>query len=243
MEKGISVIIPVRDNSKNNNKELVYALRSLEKNLKGIGQVFIIGKQINGLKGLKYIQCKDEPTSKFKERNIYRKILAAIKHPEVTEDFVMLNDDHMLLKEFDANRLPFFYKCLLEETMANNKGDYRKSVNHTRKYLMANDKPTVDFDTHFPIIYNKEKFLSIFTHKCVNWDQPFGYVIKSLYTNMAGIEGEFGGDCKIHHSMTYEEIKNKIGNKAFFSTSDRCLNEDMMRFLNEQYQHKSKYER
>lgn len=243
MEKLLSVVVPIRDISKNNHKELVYALRSLQMNLKGTGDVFVVGKQIVGLRGLKYIQCKDEPQGKWKERNIYRKILAAINHPEVTEDFIFANDDHFLLKEFDASNLPYYHKGSLEDTMARNLGDYRKSVNHTRKYLLENDKPTLDFDTHFPIVYNKKKFLDTFVCKDVNWDRPFGYIIKSLYANMAGIEGEFGGDCKIHHKMSYQELTDKIGSKTFFSTSDKCLNEDMMRFLNEKYQQKSKYER
>lgn len=241
-KKGISVVIPISDKSKNH-KELIYAIRSLEKNLKGIGDIFVVGTIIKPLKGLKYIQCKDEPTSKFKERNIYRKILAAIAHPEVTEDFVVSNDDIYLLNEFDANNLPYFHKNSLEDTMAKNIGDYRKSVNHTRKYLLKNEKPTLDFDTHFPIIYNKKKFIDTFVCNDVNWDQPFGYVIKSFYTNSLEIKGEFGGDCKIHHSMSYNELKNKIGTKSFFSTSDRSLNDDMIKLLNELYPDKSKFEK
>lgn len=243
MEKPISIVIPVRDNSKNNNKELVYAIRSFQSNLKVLGDIFIVGKIIKPLRGLKYIYCKDEPNGKNKERNIYRKILAAINHPEVTEDFIFANDDHILLKEFDANNLPFYHKGDLEDTMTKNLGDYRKSVNHTRKFLIEQGKPTLDFDTHFPIIYNKKKFIDIFTHKCVNWEKPFGYVIKSLYVNMANIPGEFGGDCKIQHRMSYQELTAKIGDKEFFSTSDKCLNEDMMRFLNEKFPTKSQYER
>lgn len=242
MEKTLSIVIPVRDTSKNNHKELVYALRSLQLNLKGIGDVFIAGKNIVGLRGLKYISCKDEPQGKWKERNIYRKIMAAIAHPEVTEDFIFTNDDIFLLKEFDAHNLPYYHKGTLEDTMSKNIGDYRKSVNHTRKYLLSYGKPTLDFDTHFPIVYNKKDFCT-FVCNNVNWEQPFGNIIKSLYCNMKGIEGEFGGDCKIQHRMSYEEITSKIGDKTFFSTSDKCLNEDMMRFLNEKYKEKSKYER
>lgn len=238
-----SIVVPVKSFSKNNHKELVYALRSIEKHLKGFGEVFIIGDRINSLKGLKYIHCRDDRQSMYKERNIYRKILKACNHPEVTEDFIMLNDDHLLLKDFDVNNLPFYYKGTLEETLSKNMGDYRKSVNHTRKLLLSKDKPTIDFDTHFPIVYNKKKFIDTFVCNNVDWDKPFGYVIKSLYCNLNDIEGEFGGDCKIHHKMKYEDIVSKIGDRSFFSTSDGCLNEDMMRFLNEKYGTKSRYER
>lgn len=239
---GKSIVIPVKSYSKNNHKELLYALRSIEKHLKGFGEVFIVGDRIPSLKGLKYISCRDDNKSMYKERNIFRKIMKACEHPEVTEDFIMFNDDHMLLKDFDIDNLPYYHKGTLEDTMTNNRGDYRKSLNHTRKLLIAEDKQTTDFDTHFPIIYNKEKFCT-FVCKNVDWEKPFGYVIKSLYCNFSGIEGEFGGDCKIHHKMSYNEIVSKIGDRSFFSTSDGCLNEDMMRFLNEKYGTKSRYER
>lgn len=212
-------------------------------NLTGIGEVFIVGKQLKVLKGLKYIQCHDEPTGKKKEKNIYRKILAAINHPDVSEHFLFMNDDHFLLQKFDVKKLPFYHKGTLEQTMDKNLGDYRKSVNHTRKYLLSKDKPTTDFDTHFPILYNKKDFCTFVCNKELNWDQDFGYVIKSLYANLAGIKGEFGGDCKIQKSMTYDEIVAKIGDKKFFSTSDGCMNADMIKFLEEKYPNKSSYER
>lgn len=240
---GISLVIPVKDSNNPNYKELVYAIRSFQTNLKGLGDIFIVGKIIKPLRGLKYISCNDEPTGKRKEKNIYRKIMAAIKNPEVSETFIFANDDHILLKEFNAEKLPYFHKGTLEQTMEKNVGDYRKSLNHTRKYLLSKEKPILDFDTHFPILYNKKDFCTFVCNNKLNWEQPFGYVIKSLYTNMAGIKGEFGGDCKVQHKMTYSEIVEKVGEKAFFSTSDGCMNEDMIKFLEEKFPTKSTYER
>jgi len=130
----------------------------------------------------------------------------------------------------------------LINTMAKNMGDYRKSLNHSRKLLIKLEKPTLDYDTHFPILYNKEHFCT-FVGEGANWNQPYSYVIKSLYCNRLGVKGEYAGDCKIQAKMTYEEIVNKIGEKSFFSTSDGCMNEDMIKYLNELYPTKSKYER
>lgn len=237
----IDVIIPVRTGTKPT--ELKYALRSLEKNLNGFGNIFIIGEQILSLRGLKYLHCKDDKQSKWKERNIMRKIMTACKSNDVSEDFIFTNDDIYLTQEFDANNLPFYHKDDLLGTMAKNNGDYRKSVNHTRKFLVDNNMPTLDFDTHFPIVYNKKKFSDTFVCEKLNWEISFGFVIKSLYCNSNGIEGEFGGDCKIQQKLNYEEIKAKIGDRSFFSTSDNSMNEHMIRYLNELYPNKSKYER
>lgn len=238
-----TIVIPVKSGNRHHNKELIYAIRSLERHLKGNWNIVVVGDRINALRGLKYIHCKDEPKSENKERNIYRKIMKACESDLVSENFIVTNDDIMITKDFDVDNLPFYYKCELEVTMANNKGDYRKSVNHTRKFLIEHGKKTLDFDTHFPIMYNKKRFIDTFVCNNVDWNKPFGYVIKSLICNMIGIEGEYGGDCKIHHKMSYQELKNKIGDRSFFSTSDGCLNEHMMRLLNELYPSKSKYER
>ena len=241
----MNIVIPIRKDTKNNHIELIYAIRSLQKHLKGMGDIFIVGDKINQLQGLKYISCKDDKQSKFKERNIYRKIIAACEHPDVGEDFIFTNDDIFLTEDFDVNNLPFYHKGELETTMAKNTGDYRKSLNHSRKFLLQNGYPTLDFDTHFPIVYNKKKYFDTFVYNNLNWEQPFGYVIKSLYCNFNfnGIVGEYGGDCKIQHKMSYEEIKAKIEAKKFFSTSDGCINEPMLKILNELYPEPSKYEK
>lgn len=238
-----SVIIPYKGNIKTKDTELIYAIRGFQKHLKGIGDIYIIGNRLSSLQGLKYIQCRDDQGSKWKERNIYRKILAACKDERVSEDFIFANDDHMITKDYEVAKLPFYHKNTLEGTMENNKGDYRKSLNHTRKFLISKGKETWDYDTHFPIVYNKQKFIDTFAMEGINWDMPFTYVLKSMYGNLNNVEGEFGGDCKIHSKMNYEEIKRKVGDKSFFSTSDGSINEDMIRFLNELYPQPSFYER
>src|SRR5690242_4297239 len=129
----MDIVIPVKIGAQS--IELIYALRSLEKNLNGFGEVFIVGDKINALKGLNYIKVKDDKSSKFKERNIYRKILAACNDERVSEDFIFTNDDIMLTKLFDVNNIPFYHKGEIIDTMAKNAGDYRKSLNHSRKYL------------------------------------------------------------------------------------------------------------
>lgn len=239
----MDIVIPLSHNTKNNLIELKYALRSAEKHLKGFGEVFIVGPKIYALKGLKHIYATDERQSKTKEKNIFNKIMLACKNEGVSEDFCFMNDDHFLLQDFEIENLPFYHKGSLQTTMDNNKGDYRKSLNHSKKYLLSKERQILDFDTHFPIVYNKKKFIDTFVCNDIDFDRPFGYVIKSIYANMNYIEGEFGGDCKIQRAMNYEEIKSKIKDKKFFSTSDGSINPDMVRFLDELYPVPSRFER
>jgi len=237
----MTIVIPVKSGT--NPIELKYAIRSLLKSFNEEVDICIIGDKIYSLRGLKYVSCQDDKSSKHKERNIYLKILKAIDSRLVSHDFCFMNDDHFLTQSFDLNSLPFYHKGELENTMQKNAGDYRKSLNHTRKFLLSQGKSTLDFDTHFPIIYNKDKFINTFVGNNLNWQQPFGYVIKSLYCNLNDIKGEFGGDCKIQSKLSYEEIQKKIEGRTFFSTSDGCMNDAMIRTLEELYGEPSKYEK
>lgn len=235
MKKTLSIVIPVSDRSKCGHIDLHYAIRSLRKHLNNIGDIFIVGDKTKHPKGFKCVHFIDDTQSRFKERNIFRKIIAACNHPDITDDFLFTNDDIFLTHDFDALKLPFYHKGDLSDTLSRNAGDYRRSLNHSRKYLIKNEKPTFDYDTHFPIVYNKKKFIDTFVCKDIDWDIPYGFVIKSIYCNMNSVEGEFGGDCKIQTKLSYDQINDKIKEKKFFSTSDGVLNEDMLKFLEEKY--------
>src|SRR5690606_4266018 len=112
------------------------------------------------------------------ERNIYSKVKYACNIEEVSENFLFMNDDHFLLSDFSAHEFPYHYKGFLSDTMLKNQGNYRKTMNHTRKHLLSAGKEQLDFDTHCPIIYNKEKFIKTFEN--INWNVPYGYGIKSM---------------------------------------------------------------
>lgn len=236
MEK-IDVVIPLKDISKNNNFELRYALRGIEKHLKNFKDIYIVGQRVPWLTNVKYINVKDGKSSKFKEANIFNKISACIKS-EVSENFLFMNDDHFLIRDMDAITVPFYYKGEIVDTMSRNTGNYRKTMNHSRKYLQKKGKPTLDFDTHVPIIYNKEKIMCTFGD--IDWSIPYGYGIKSLYCNMNDVEPIHEPDCKINNKC-YETCKEKTKDRFCFSTGS--LNPDMIRFIEESYPNASIYEK
>jgi len=235
----MNLVIPLKTGTQS--KEVIYAIRSFQKHIIGISGLIILGEKDNRLKDVKYIKCKEDKLSQFKERNIYRKILSACISDEVSENFVFANDDHFLLKDYDVNKLPYYYKGELYESMKITNPGYRKSLNHTRRHLMNNNYPTKDFDVHFPIVYNKNSFIC--TQRGIDWDKEYGYVIKSLYANTLNIEGEQMNDCKIKEKLTYNQIKERLNNRDWFSTADHAINDDMIKFLEETYPNKSKYEK
>lgn len=233
----IDIVIPYLHSQRRNGLELRYCLRGIERKLTGYNKIWIIGQKPSWLIGVGIIQVNDSPYPRLKENNIYCKILEACKNKEVSEDFLFMNDDHFLLKSFTASQFPYYHRGELYDSMKKNKGSYRATLNHSRRVLMAKDLPTLDFDTHCPIVYNKSKFIQAFED--IDWKIDWGYAIKSVYCGLNGIEGTYMPDCKINNKSLHD-IKLRTANREWFSTGS--LNDDMEKFLTSVYPKKSKYE-
>lgn len=237
----IDVIVPLGIGSKNADLELRYCLRGIEKHLSNVRNIYIIGERPKWITNIIWKSAKDERSSRVKERNIFRKISLACKLPEVSENFLFINDDHFILSDFDAETFPYHYKCNLSETKLKNTGNYRRTINHTRRHLINQGIEELDFDTHCPILYNKNLFLKAF--EGVNWNLDYGYGIKSMYCGINGITGEHVPDCKIQTKQSYDKIKSTISGRGYFSIGDGGFTHDMKMILEELYPNPSIYEK
>lgn len=211
-------------------EELRYTLRSVEKHLSNYGNLYLIcneGKIPKWIRNATILYCNDEKGVAWKDRNIKRKVEVAIDYPTVSDDFLFMNDDHFMMKSYDLPNLPFYYRELdmIDTILANTKNvAWMMSIKNTRDYLLSTGKDARMFDTHTPIIYNKTAFLN--TVSKVDWSKPFGYGIKSLYSNMNDIKGEYMKDAKLFCSETNtKHLQEKIKGKPCFSTSSFVMQE------------------
>jgi hypothetical protein len=227
-----SIVIPLGSGSRHGNRELLYALRSFEKHLKGISNVVIVGECPEFLQNIIHIPFKD---LSHKQANIRSKILAACDDDRVSEDFCFLNDDVFLLQDLDINSIPYWYS-----------GDLSTYKEEGTKALIEElgwrELPTKRFDLHQPITYNKQKFIeavSGFHDRCL---------IKSTYCNYWKIEGEPIVDIKVRHPHSYQWICENLPGRIYFSVGENKevsadgLNPSMWKFLDKQFPNKSKYE-
>lgn len=229
----LDVIIPYNDRSTQKHLELKMALRSIEKHLNGIRNVFIIGHKPDFLTNVIHIPFEDDPRNRFRDRNICNKIIAACKDRRVSDDFIMVHDDHFLLEDFDAGAFPY-YHC---GPMVPGQGQYA----HTKENTISVLGECNNYDTHCPIVFNKHKFMN--TVAKVDWTKWYGYCLKTLYCVLNGIEGEYMEDSKIRLPLRYEEIIYQIRGRKWFSIGDRCFVENgMKRVLEDLYSNKSIYE-
>lgn len=229
------------------NNEIKYSLRSVEKHLCGVGNVYSCGAKSS--LNIGHIPCEDFPNQNMtKALNIRNKILAACNDERVSENFLVFSDDYFLLESHAAGAYPYFYRGLLEDGMKTPglSSLYRMVYGNTIKVLKDNKLPTKHFNVHAPILYNKEKAKQALS--IADWNTMLGFMSKSLYCNYCNIEGVLQSDCKISQPLATEKIHELIAGRPFFTISDRAIMQgrnplfSMVTVFNQLYPNKSRWE-
>lgn len=233
----MDIVYPIGRGSQWYNNELRFSLRSVEKHLKGFQNIYIVGLKPNFCKNVihaPYVEIHE------KERNIMEKVKLACSIPELSEDFIFMNDDHLICKDIEAKDIGFYYSMTIEEMiLKRNAGfKYRAAMENTIKNLEG--KPHLYYDIHTPIIYNKQKFVEVMDF--ANWEVKHGNVVKSLYANSVDVEPIEMGDIKINGRFTEQDLETKFEERLFISYSDRAICNSFKNILLKKYPNKSKYE-
>jgi hypothetical protein len=222
------------------NNELRYSLRSLEKHVKVFDNVYVIGERPDFLSD-KVIHIPFQDVYQNKARNIMEKVRRAALDDRIGKNFLLLNDDYFFTRDTDIREYPYYYKCKLEQTVQINAGtQYGKHIQETYKLLKSQEHPTLNFDTHKPIIYNKHQFKIVVNR--ANWNVRFGYTLRSLYCNTLGIKGEFQKDSKVNHPHLKQIWRHIFSQSDVISIDDKAINQQFKEFMQETYPDKSKFE-
>lgn len=238
----IDIVIPLGNGSLWENNELRYALRSIEKHVKEIRDVYLIGEKPSFLNDeIKHIPIEDK--SDIPSKNILNKILKATITKDISSTFLFTNDDIFFTRDINAVDYPFYYhedlRWNIERTHYQNW--YKDYLNET---LVALDMEyeTKNFDTHFPIRYNKVLFNNVYQQWKEEWDDNKKLLIKSLYCNTLGVNGFNKEDLKFKGFISYEALKQLTKDRDCFSIGDTVITDDFKKFINELFLDKSKYE-
>lgn len=204
----MDVVYPVR--AGDNNGELQYSLRSLHTNYPNLGRVWIVGYQPNWVTNVKFI-----PGNGFRPHaNVYRNILAACEHPDVPDEFLLMNDDFFFTEPVDT--VVPAYKCRLVDQVAKARKPYNwwsASVASALKCLLdAGIDDPLSYELHMPLPVRKAGMAETL-RRFVDVDEVNPPQWRTLYGNMCGIGGVQRPDCKIRRR--FEPV-----NTPFHSTSD-----------------------
>lgn len=235
------------------NPDLKFSLRSIEK-FCTYRKVWIVGYKPNWVKNVEYLPTVQ---SGNKWNNSVTNIIAACNCQEISEDFVLMNDDFFMLKNIvDWRRT--FNLCLNTIDEEWKKYEYKAKPSRWQYgFLYAKDlldklncQKRYNYEFHGPIVLNKKKFLDMLeipeiaeiiqTTKCFHKRSMY----KNIYPDLDLPAPRLFADTKLR--LGYD-LLNMFLHESFISVFDEVVDNDIKypklnAFLYRMFPDKSKYE-
>lgn len=232
----MDIVYPIKRTK--DNKELVYSLRSLE-NIE-YDNVFIIGE----LPNFQIFNIAFLPTQQFDSRYeaTTNNIKVACQCSDLSEDFILMNDDFFFLQQTKIEELNLDRGSLKEQVQFYHKNHnpltrYDRLVEQTYLYYkeLGYSDPR-SFELHCPMIINKKKFLSILP---LFKSESLHCCKRTVYGNEFIKDSKTIEDVKIlSNIVTKEDDWDKM---KFISTSENMF-KTVEPFLLKKFPNKSKFE-
>lgn len=192
------------------NEELRYSIRSVHKNAPE-GRVWLVGSKPDWYTG-DFIKVSDR---KNKFSNIHDCIIAAANSDDISESFVLMNDDFFILRKL--NEVPVYHGGLLEDRVAEHTAlfgpnYYANILGKTAKELKRRGiKQPLNYDLHVPITVTKS-VMRQFKNSYLS--------LRSMYGNVADVGGTLVKDVKVYSNKPV--IHND--DLEFISSEDSSFN-------------------
>ena len=179
MDKKLDILYIVGSGSKENNEELKYSLRSVDKFCKGVDRVFITGICRNFINKKKVIftSC-DDPYCR--SMNHFYKVYTTFMTTDISDDCLLMYDDIFFCSKVDIRNYPSFYKGKISDKTD---GAYGMCLFNTKRHLTNEILPCLDFGCHTPIIYNRNRFIALLDTFEQFKDDVYGISPRCLYGN------------------------------------------------------------
>ena len=224
----LDVVYFVKDGVKN--EELRYSLRSICQNMK-FNRVWILGGCPQNIVPDVRVRVTQTGKTKWdKVRNMYKMVC---NNKEITEDFIMFNDDFFVMQPTDF--LEPLYRCSLSDHIKilepTKPSAYSRLLRSCRETLTGEP---LSYELHTPFIFSKKKLLTVLN------SFPTQHCTRTMYGNIYSIGGRRTNDVKIfniHPSFNYKSSQ-------FLSTDDPIINinNDIWRWIQKQFPKKCVYE-
>ena len=223
------------------NPELTYSMRSLA-NLPH-NRVFMVGGCPDNINKAKITHITAlQRNNKYK--NTTNNLQLACQHKELSEDFILMNDDFFVIKPIKD---PVAELNLCRGSMDKVINDYKRRFhNECSSYLQGMQQTKIflqdigianplSYELHIPMVINKQKFLEMFKLPYINSIQVLHK--RSLYGNLYLKNSPAINDVKVLVDYFYP-----LGTDKFLSTEDNSF-QRCKSFLNNLFPEKCEYEK
>jgi hypothetical protein len=222
------------------NEELRYSLRSLERNAP-VGRVWIVGYKPSWLHGVEYLPTNQ---SRSKWENSTANLLTACLHDDVAERFVYMNDDFHVVRPIDEvetlHRGPV--RAVLGSHYRYRSGTYLTGMRMTARLLHSlGYADPISYELHVPMVLERRKMVEAL-HVAAEHRSAYGMTAlhkRTLYGNLHGIGGRAIADVKVNNS-TRRAVFDSV---PYVSTSKQAWSGQLGRLLRSMFPEPSSYER
>jgi len=244
MEK-IDVVIPLGNRSEWNDNEIRYCLRSLEKYFVDLGNVYIVGFLPSFIQRVIHIPAEDV-FKVNKDANLIRKVLLACRNEQLSQEFIRMSDDQLLLKSCDKEDFYPKYSGDLRDLNWKFLNRWRNRLKRTFEILLLQNKSSYHYDSHIPALYNKELFEKVMLN--YEWGvEKAGFTINSLYFNNIDIERKrMTGNFKANFERLFtdvDEINQELNGKTVAGYNDKGLTPELKVIIEKLFPEKSSFEK
>lgn len=186
------LVVPVRVGAVN--EQLRYALRSWAAHLPH-RHVWLVGYRPPWLSGVRHIPTGQTGHSKY--RNTTTAVRAACEHPEVSDPYLLCNDDFFVMRPV-VGGVPVLHRGPVAEVeryyAARRSGRYLRGMRETRDLLAQLGHPDpLSYELHVPLLVDKTDMLH-----ALDVGRHLDVLHKrTLYGNLAGLGGQQTADVKV----------------------------------------------
>lgn len=218
--------------------ELFWSLRSVAKHLKGVGRIWIIGDfpLFKRYPGVEYTVIPASDPFQTSQHNVRSKLLKIVHCSEISDLFLLMNDDFFILRDLEARSIPMYRSGTIQQHIDwrecnNPNSPYVGALKDTQRELERAGHPTVDFEVHVPAPLRRSILKEVVGDDEYNWSGQWGLLPRSLYGNFAGFKGSPMMDVKVDSPLTEDELVRRTTSADFLSTGKGGLNQVMFKRL------------
>jgi hypothetical protein len=214
----VDVVYFLGSESKHQDWELRYSLRSVAKHFKDLGQVYVIGYKPPWLTGVVHVPMPDKHKHN-KDANLIDKLVEAYRWG-VSPWYLNISDDQILLKPVRFADCKAYHGGDLATMPVTfwSGHKWKDRLRRTMNHLVGRGLPAFHHDCHAPFPIHAETFARVARE--VDYATPPGFTIHTLYGNSAPIHREPIGRRKVTYEhacyLSFNIAKNLDEPEALF---------------------------
>lgn len=241
-DQTVDVVIPLTHDITGNFEELRYCLRSIDKNVKDVGTVYILGPYKPLWLTNVTFHYMGDPHKYNKDANIINKVLTAAELFNLG-NFLFWSDDQVIIQEAYLNNMPPVYNSRPAEAFNVPDGNrWHRRVFNTFEYLntLGIDLKH-NYESHVPQRYNGKVLLDVM--KDVKYTGIPGYTINTLFMGLLGVQGGIAQSAiKITSEGNYDNLAQQTDRILFYGYDAAGFDKTARAKVIEWFPDKSKYE-